>query len=71
MDYSGSKYLFLESGIDEDTLSQIRKKFPFDMVHIDIGIKYLRYFLKLKINLKEDWWWLLKKVEKRISQCCK
>lgn len=34
------------------------------------GIKYLGYFIKPNNYLKEDWWWLLKDIEKRISLWC-
>ena len=67
MAYSGPKCMFLESGMDEVTLFEIRNLFPFEVVHIDNDFKYLGYFLKPNNYLKEDWWQLLKKVEKRIS----
>jgi len=40
--------------------------FPFQVETMDRGLKYLGFLLKPNNYLKEDWMWLLGKIEKRI-----
>ena len=44
--------------------------FPFQVQDLGHGFKYLGYYLKPNNYRNEDWWWLLRKMEKRIGQWC-
>ena len=67
MDISENKSNFLVFDIEEDTLTQIKSFFPYKFQPIIEGLKYLDYSLKPNNYLKEDWLWLLWKVEKSIG----
>ena len=49
---------------------QLLTLFPFEVKYLDVGFKYLGYFLKPNNYIKEVWFWLVKKVEKRIGHRC-
>lgn len=70
MAISESKSYFMENRFDEDTFLEVKSLFPFEVKSIDDGLKYLGYFLKPNNFLKEDWIWLVEKVEKRSGKWC-
>lgn len=70
MAISENKSSFLEYGLDDGTLVQLKSLFPFEVKSLDVGFKYLGIFLKPNSYLKEDWFWLDKNVEKRIGHWC-
>jgi hypothetical protein len=44
--------------------------FPFNFEELETGFKYLGFFLKTSMYRACDWCWLLKKIEKKISNWC-
>ena len=64
---SENKSIFLEYGVSEDTVTHVQSFLPFEVKQLDVGFKYLGYFLNPNNYLKEDWMWLIKKVEKKIG----
>jgi hypothetical protein len=61
-----------KSTLTTSCLSELEKRryrllFPFEEKTIDEGLKYLGFTLKPNDYRKEDWSWLLKKLEKRLS----
>ena len=67
---SGRKHSFLDYGLEKCVRREVKILFPFDMKHLNMGLKYLSYYLKPNNYLKEDWMWLVRKVQKRINQWC-
>ena len=59
--------MFLFCNPDPGIGEQISQLFPYKMTELDDGLKYLGYYLKPNCYMKEDWNWLIKKVENRIS----
>lgn len=59
MNISGQKFLFIHNNFLQDILDQISIFFPFNLVAIDEGFKYLGYVLKPNCCKKDDWYWLL------------
>jgi hypothetical protein len=53
--------------LSEMEKNRFRLFFPFEEKSIDEGLKYLGFSLKPNDYRKEDWTWLLKKLEKRLS----
>jgi hypothetical protein len=43
--------------------------FPFEIRALDDGLKYLGFNLKPNDYRKEDWKWILKKLDKRLNTC--
>ena len=50
----------------EETL-ELNRVFPYKPTEIDEGMKYLGFCLKPNDDHKEDWNWLLEKLEKRLK----
>ena len=65
MEISESKTLFLEYGLDFITKDQIEGMFPFQFKEVESQFKYLGFFLNPINDPKEDWYWILKRIEKR------
>ena len=55
MSISDIKSSFLEFGIDEGALLQLKSFLPFEVKSLDVGFKYLGYYLMKNNYLKEDW----------------
>jgi len=51
--------------LDEVKIRHYQTMFPFKMIELDIGLKYLGFQLKPNYYKKEDWLWLITKLEKR------
>jgi hypothetical protein len=64
------KSTFFSAGMEETDLLQYKDLFPFGFESIDLGLKYLGYFLKPNCYNATDWGWLLKKFEKRLDHWC-
>ena len=67
---SGTKSMFLNNGLEGSILDQIKNIFPFEVQDLENGFKYLGHFLKPNNYLKEDRWWILRKVQKGIGHWC-
>jgi len=65
-----SKSTMLQEGILEQELGPFKALFPFSFEDLDVGFKYLSYFLKIGLYQASDWCWLLKKLEKKINNWC-
>jgi hypothetical protein len=53
--------------LSEEECQTLRIFFPFEEKKLDDGLKYLGFFLKPNDYRKEDWKWLLKKMDKRLN----
>jgi hypothetical protein len=53
--------------IDEEDRDYFLNLFPYKRVDMDEELKFLGFYLKPNCYLKQDWNWLLVKVEKSIS----
>ena len=67
MSISNEKSFFLFSEIDDDTRFHIHSLLPYKMEPITIGFKYLGYPLNPLGYYTNDWCWIIKKFERRIS----
>ena len=47
-----------------------KRMFPFIVVELQDGIKYLGFYLKPNDYSKRDWGWMIDKVEKRLYVLC-
>ena len=61
------KYSFYFSGMHDCELISIQNIFSFNVVNIEMGMKYLGFYLKPCRYLMKDKDWLITKVEKRIK----
>jgi hypothetical protein len=61
------KYTISTSELDEEENEVYQRLFPFTLQDISQGIKYLGFQLKPNSYKKEDWKWLIEKVEKRLK----
>ena len=61
--------MFFEVGWTTEELALLKEILPNDVNSIDIGFKYLGCFLKPNCYKKDDWYWLVRKFEKRIASC--
>ena len=57
-------------GISEMENIFITQLFPYNMIELDIGLKYLGFQLKENMYKKCDWQWLIEKVEKKLNTWC-
>jgi hypothetical protein len=55
------------SGMDDELSLDFERNFPFQHLDMSEGIKYLGFNLKPNSYGKEDWWWLVSKIEKRVT----
>ena len=46
--------------------AKLMRFFPFNTAGLDEGLKYLGFSLKANLYRKQDWFWLVGKVEKRL-----
>jgi hypothetical protein len=53
--------------LSEEEGQALRLHFPFEEKKLDDGLKYLGFLLKPNDYIKEDWKWLLKKMDKRLN----
>jgi hypothetical protein len=64
------KSTFHQDGLSDQELNSFKVVFPYSFLALDIGFKYLGFFLKAGAQRSEDWGWLIKKFEKRIKNWC-
>ena len=57
--------------LEDDVTRVLLELFPFPHYTLDEGLKYLGFRLKPNYNKKEDWYWLLEKLEHRVNIWCK
>ena len=62
------KYGFLYNDLGEGVLNRIRHIMPYTVDPIQVGFKYLGYYIKPLGYEVKDWLWFLKKFEKRIKK---
>lgn len=62
-----TKSIFLEYGLDQSTKDHIIDMFPYQCQDVELGFKYLGFVLNPNNYKKEDWYWLLREIEKRIG----
>ena len=67
MKINNEKSSFLYSEVDEVTRDHILSLLPYKMELITLGFKYLGYHLKPLGYCSNDWRWIIKSFEKRIS----
>jgi hypothetical protein len=53
--------------MDEEEMAVYQRYFPFTIQDILEGLKYLGFQLKLNSYRKEDWKWIITKLEKRLN----
>ena len=56
--------------MEEEVEISFHEPFPYPYFSLDDGIKYLGFRLKPNCYKKEDWTWLLAKLESRINNWC-
>jgi hypothetical protein len=67
MQINEGKSMISFQNMEEDEIQVYRSLFPFEIKHLDEGIKYLGFHLKPNSYKKIDWKWLLGKLEKRLN----
>ena len=67
MSISLDKSGFLFSELDQGNLHSIRHFMPYKCDPIQLGFKYLGFFIKPLGYKAEDWYWLVKNFERRIQ----
>jgi hypothetical protein len=67
---NGTKSTFHQARLSEHDLLPFKAIFPYRFLELDLGFKYLGFFIKSGFQRIEDWGWLIKKMEKRISNWC-
>jgi hypothetical protein len=65
-----TKSTVLQAGLSEEDLRPFKALFPFKFEDLEAGFKYLGFYLKTSLYRAGDWCWLLKKMEKKISNWC-
>jgi hypothetical protein len=61
MSFSSHKSLFLEADWTGEELIVLKDILPFEVKSIEVGFKYLGYFIKPNCYTLVDWSWLQKK----------
>ena len=67
MAFSPQKSMLLEARWRTEDLALLKEILPFDVKSVDVGFKYRGCFLKPNCYKKSDWYWLVRKFEKRIA----
>ena len=67
MEISSRKLTLTTHLLRVEEFQVIRWFFPFNMEGLDVGLKYLGFCLKPNDYQKQDWKWLLDKLEKRLK----
>jgi hypothetical protein len=65
-----NKYCILTNGLSDDLLRRLEKLFPMKIEPLNVGVKYLGFYLKLNGYKTDDWTWLINKMEDRITCWC-
>jgi hypothetical protein len=64
------KSSFLSHAVDDEMQYQIKDLFNIHVIDLELGFKYLGFFLKPNCYATSDWIWLIQKVEKKIGLWC-
>jgi len=64
---SEEKYSITWANLEDHELRKLEERFNFRIRYLDEGVKYLGFQLNPNDYRKSDWFWLLAKLEKRIS----
>ena len=67
MPITPQKPMFLHFFFDPGIREQINHIFLYRMDGLEVGLKYLDYFMKPNSYTKEDWNWLISKIKIRIN----
>ena len=51
----------------DDMIQRAREIVPFQITPVEVGFKYLGFFLKPNNYSYQDWVWLYKKIESRVT----
>ena len=70
MEVTVGKYALYTYGLNDNLFTRIKGIFSFQHLDFYSGPKYLGFFLKPNNYGKEDWKWLLSRIEQRITIWC-
>ena len=66
MEINNGKYSLTTHMLRPEEEAELTRFFPFNTAGLDDGLKYLGFSLKANLYRKQDWYWLVRKVEKRL-----
>jgi len=66
MEINYGKYRMLTSPISYQDIHQIQNLFPFQIMSLELGLKYLGFYLNPDKYIHVDWFWMIKKVEAQV-----
>jgi hypothetical protein len=58
-----NKSCILVNGLCDYLLRRLEQLFPMKIEPLDVGVKYLGFHLKPNYYKKDDWTWIIKKME--------
>jgi hypothetical protein len=64
------KTSFLQYGLQQNILIQLKAIFHYNFLDLSNGFRYLGYFMKIDRYKSEDWQWLIDKFDRRINHWC-
>jgi hypothetical protein len=67
---NASKSTFHQAGLSDQEMLPYKALFPYTFIELEQGFKYLGFYIKAGYQRKEEWSWLIKRVEKKISNWC-
>jgi len=67
MQINSRKSQIIEEGLNRQEKAQINSFFPYEMCNMESPFKYLGFWLKPNAYRKEDWNWLITKIEAKIT----
>jgi len=67
---NASKSTFHQAGLTDQEMLPYKALFPYIFIELEQGFKYLGFYIKVGYQRKEEWSWLIKRVEKKISNWC-
>jgi hypothetical protein len=67
MQINDHKSTISANNMNEEELECYKGHFPFNQRTLDEGLKYLGFHLKQNCYEKEDWTWIIEKLEKRLK----
>ena len=67
MEINEQKSSITFSSMEYEEIIYFLERLPFQVLDIEEGIKYLGFLLKPNDYRKTDWWWLIEKLEKRLT----
>jgi hypothetical protein len=70
MEINMNKSCILANGLSDAFLRRLEQLFPMKIEPLDVGVKYLGFHLKPNNYKKDDWTWLIKKMEDIITYWC-